>query len=50
MFPHLLYIENLVNKSRVDFAYTMLDIDEANVDELYEEIKAIDGVIKVRII
>ena len=43
-------IENLLNKSRGDFAYTMLDIDEANVDELYEEIKAIDGVIKVRII
>ena len=43
-------IENLLNKSRGDFAYTMLDIDEANVNELYEEINAIDGVIKVRII
>ncbi len=43
-------IENLLNKSRGEIAYTMLDIDEANVEQLNEEIKAIDGVIKVRII
>ncbi len=43
-------IENLLNKSRGEIAYTMLDIDDANVEELYEEIKAIDGVIRIRII
>ena len=43
-------IENLLNKSRGDYAYTMLDIDGANVSELQEEINAIEGVIRVRII
>ncbi len=43
-------IENLLNKSRGDYAYTMLDIDDADIKALEEEIKAIDGVIRVRII
>lgn len=43
-------IENLLNKSRGDYAYTMLDIDDADTSALEEEIKAIDGVIRVRII
>ncbi len=43
-------IENLLNKSRGDYAYTMLDIDEADTAQLETEIKAIDGVIRVRII
>ena len=43
-------IENLLNKSRGDYAYTMLDIDEADTALLETEIKAIDGVIRVRII
>lgn len=43
-------IENLLNKSRGDYAYTMLDIADANVSELQNEIEAIDGVIRVRII
>ncbi len=43
-------IENLLNKSKGDYAYTMLDIDGANKEQLQTEIEAIDGVIKVRII
>ncbi len=43
-------IENLLNKSRGDYAYTMLDIDDADIEQLEAQIKAIDGVIKVRII
>ena len=43
-------IENLLNKSRGDYAYTMLDIDEADTAQLENEIKAIDGIIRVRII
>ncbi len=43
-------IENLLNKSRGDYAYTMLDIDEADEAQLKSEIEAIDGVIRVRII
>lgn len=40
-------INNLTNKSRGDFAYTMLDVDESN-DKLIADIKAIDGIINVR--
>lgn len=44
-----LNIENMVNKSRGDYACTILDV--ANADEASaEELKAIDGVIKVRVI
>ncbi len=43
-------IENLLNKSRGDVAYTMLDIDEADYDTIYNQLTAIEGVIKVRII
>ena len=43
-------IENLLNKSRGDIAYTMLDIDEADYDTIYNMLTAIEGVIKVRII
>lgn len=41
-------IENLLNKSRGDYAYTMLDISSADVKEAAEKIKAIEGVIRVR--
>lgn len=41
-------IENMLNKSRGDYAYTMLDID-GNVDQsMLDNISAIDGVIAVR--
>ncbi len=43
-------IENLLNKSRGDYAYTMLDIGDADIDTLEKEINDIDGVIRVRII
>ncbi len=43
-------IENLLNKSRGDIAYTMLDIDDADYDTIYNMLTAIEGVIKVRII
>ncbi len=43
-------IENLLNKSRGDFAYTILDITDADYDAIYEKITKIDGIIRVRII
>lgn len=43
-------IENLLNKSRGEVAYTMLDIDDADYDTIYSMLTAIEGVIKVRII
>ncbi|MBR5223631.1 MAG: phosphoglycerate dehydrogenase [Clostridia bacterium] len=43
-------IENLLNKSRGDYAYTMLDIGEADIATLEKEISDIEGIIRVRII
>lgn len=43
-------IENLLNKSKGDYAYTMLDIADADIVTLENEINAIEGVIRVRII
>lgn len=43
-------IENLLNKSRGDYAYTMLDIGAGDTTSVAEKIEAIDGVIRVRIV
>jgi D-3-phosphoglycerate dehydrogenase len=43
-------IENLLNKSKKDYAYTILDINGDAVDNAVESLKAINGVIKVRVI
>ncbi len=43
-------IENLLNKSKGDYAYTMLDIGAADTTVLEKEINEIEGVIRVRII
>ncbi len=43
-------IENLLNKSRGDIAYTMLDVNECDIDSVKEHLTAIDGVIRVRVI
>ena len=43
-------IDSLVNKSRGDYAYTMLDLDHTPSQHAVEELKKIDGVLRVRII
>ena len=43
-------IENMLNKSRGDYAYTMLDVSGINADEVLAKIEAVEGIIKVRII
>ena len=43
-------IDGLVNKSRGDYAYTMLDLDHTLSEHAVEALKKIDGVLKVRII
>ena len=45
-----LNIENLINQSKKDYAYTMLDISGTINDDVISAITAIDGVIKVRCI
>ena len=45
-----LNIENLLNKSKGDIAYTMLDVASADCDEIKEKISNISEVIRVRVI
>lgn len=42
-------IENFVNSSKGDFAYSILDVSSVS-DEIVENLKKIDGVIKVRVL
>ena len=42
-------VENLANKSRKDYAYTMLDVNGKVADAMVEQIKGIEGVIRVRV-
>ena len=41
-------ISDMVNRSRGEYAYTMLDLDHAVSDNVIEEIKKINGVLRVR--
>jgi len=43
-----LNIHNMVNKSRGDMAYTLVDVDSAAPDSLLQALAAIDGVLSVR--
>jgi D-3-phosphoglycerate dehydrogenase / 2-oxoglutarate reductase len=43
-----LNIHNMLNKSRGDMAYTLVDVDSAVPDALIAELSAITGVLAVR--
>ena len=43
-------IDGLMNKSRGEYAYTMLDLDHTPSEHAVEELKKINGVIRVRVI
>lgn len=46
-------IDNIINRSKGDYAYTLLDLDEADrskVDELVKKFEATDAIVKVRVI
>lgn len=43
-------IENMYNKSRGDFAYSVLDVCDEVYDSTAEKLAAIDGVLKVRVL
>ncbi|MGN0674200.1 MAG: phosphoglycerate dehydrogenase [Oscillospiraceae bacterium] len=45
-----LNIDNMVNASKKDFAYTIMDVAGDVTDAVTDAIKAIDGVIRVRVI
>jgi D-3-phosphoglycerate dehydrogenase len=43
-----LNIHNMVNKSRGDVAYTLVDVDSAVADHVVADLRAIEGVLSVR--
>lgn len=43
-------IENLLNKSKGDYAYTMLDVNECDAASVSAHIGAVEGIIRVRVI
>lgn len=43
-------IDNMVNKSRGDYAYTVIDIAASSTETLVEKLTAIDGVLKIRVV
>lgn len=43
-------VADMVDKSKGDFAYAILDLDHPVTEALVENLKAIDGVIKVRVV
>ena len=43
-------IDGLMNKSRGEYAYTMLDLDQHPAPEVVEHLKGIEGVLRVRVI
>ena len=45
---HFLLARNMVNKSRGEVAYTLVDVDSPVGDSVVEAIAAIDGVLSVR--
>lgn len=45
-----LNISDLTNKSKGEYAYTMLDLDNPATDEIVKKLEAVDGVIRVRVV
>ena len=43
-------IAGLMNKSRGEYAYTMLDLDQHPANEVVEHLKQVEGVLRVRVI
>jgi len=43
-------ISDMTNKSKGEFAYTMLDIESPATEEIVKELNAIDGVYRVRVV
>lgn len=43
-------IENMINKSRGDYAYSVFDITSKVTDEVVENLAKIDGALKVRVV
>ena len=45
-----LNISDMTNKSKGEYAYTMLDLDDPATDEIVKKLEAVEGVIRVRVV
>jgi len=43
-------ISDMVNKSKGEYAYTMLDVESPVTEAILEKLKSIDGVVRVRVV
>ena len=43
-------ITDMTNKSKGEFAYSMFDVEAKITDEIVEQLKEIEGVIRVRVV
>lgn len=43
-------ISDMTNKSRGDYAYTLIDLEESVTEEIVKKLQKIDGVIRVRVV
>ena len=43
-------VENLTNKSKGNYAYTIVDVGQRVGDAIADEIRAVDGVLRVRVL
>lgn len=43
-------IENIINKSKKEMAYTIVDVSDKKLDAVVDALQAVDGVIRVRVI
>ena len=43
-------VENMTNKSKKDYAYTMVDVNTRITDQVADELRNIDGIIRVRVL
>ena len=47
---HNINISDMINRSKGEFAYTMLDLDDPTPDEVVSHLQSIEGVFRVRVI
>ena len=47
---HAINITDMTNKSKGDFAYTMLDLESKVSDDVLNELRNSEGVIRVRVV
>ena len=43
-------ISDMTNKSKGDYAYTLIDLEDTVTDEMVKKLSKVDGVIRVRVV